>query len=398
MVSVTTVTVTAVTMTAVTMLLVAALLVGIIMVSPSSGLDVVLMQCRICEETSKCSSYAGNPFACQCDDECDTFDDCCSDSFVDSDEECDTTFSEDHDYRCKSLVSKATSTQLAAYTISKCPSGWIQDEGEGDREIRQVVSDKCNSMSFLPPVTDVDSRLVFNNEFCALCHDVRTPLLWSTLYFCSTEVTTVLSSTPLTTQVLTDLCTLSNFYPPPFHFRVRALPRFCTPSISTCLPSDELNTLLDYEELLNGCQEGSQNLVTISNTSDNQLIFRNEYCALCNGYTMETLECFNDMTHMYTTRSESQVSLLLDTVNKDAQLDSSRTKFILTVECEAGQVFNSNTNSCQGTVCNFITNEEPTENNGCFNFNITNKGRGILDITHPSSLFTYWSVGRYPSL
>ena len=328
------------------------------------------MQCRICGDTRECSSLATNPFACQCDDECAIFDDCYTDASDSLDDECVKTFTEE-DYRCRSLVTNATKTQLAVYTISKCPSGWIEEE-EVDTEIRQIISDNCNSMDSFPPVTDFETGLVFNNEFCALCHDVQSPILWSTLYFCSTAVDSALSSGTLTTQVLTEFCEVSHFYPPQYHFQLqlRRLSRFCSPSISTCPPADQLNTVT-YDEIINECKEGYQNLVTISSMSESQLIFRNEYCALCNGYLVEDLECFNNVTHMFTRRSNSQtqVTLLVDAVSKVGQLSSTKTTILDLVDgCELGCVFNSITNNCQGTVCNFVVNEEPTASNGCSNF------------------------------
>ena len=371
---------------------IAAALICIISVTNSVAeinkrhLEDLMLECNSCSRTPPCREEP-NPFACQCDAECNVYDDCCAESTTDLtflNTECSDVLTNDYVglFRCNSLVKNSAQMQIAVYTISICPAWWDQAVDE-NTEIRQIISDNCNSMDSFPPVTDFETGLVFNNEFCALCHDVRSPILWSTRYTCTVPLTTILPAESLTPRLLKDFCFFVSYYPPPFQF-MNTLPRFCTPSISTCLSVEELEIeeiipfdITLYEEILHECEEGDQKLVTMS---DNQMIFRNEYCALCNGYLAEDLECFNNMTHTYTLPAQS-VNLILDPVNDMAHVSSSKGRFssAFTGECETGSIFNSYTGDCQTPVCSFVMNDEPMGSEGCLSIDF-NEGDRLREI------------------
>ena len=333
-----------------------------------NGELVGTLECRICTGIPRCTAHT-NPHACQCDVDCALFNDCCDSSFEDLEDECPDSLSDLSSlYRCNSVVTNEQRTEIAVYMISECPRGWFEAEGDDKVDLYELVSTKCQTATNnFPPVSDFDTGFVYKNEFCALCHGVRSPVLWLTLYFCSNRLTTTIEDV-VTPQLLSDFCLTQNYYSPPFHFLNSNLPRFCYPSITTCLSEDEAldDISISYTELLNGCQNGYQNLVR---QDGSQMIFRNEYCALCNGYNIEELQCFSDTIFFFTTLRPSDsifsVSLLLDTVNKNTQLSTGE-RFSFIDNCPPDSIFNTNNNACQyTTVCSFVINGEPTEDNGC---------------------------------
>lgn len=334
----------------------------------SDNIALPLFECRICPRTPDCTS-AANPYACQCDGECVLFNDCCASFFDGVEGDCPGVFSNEY-YRCNSVAVGMTGSQLAVYMISRCPDRWYGAQDELGLEFQDIVNENCQATTnTFPPVSDLTTGLVFSNEYCALCYGVSSPVLWPTLYSCSEAIT---QDEVLTPNLLSEHCNATNYYLPPFQF-TRTPPRFCTPHISTCFSEHGLSEFLEenitnYEEMLNTCQNGPQNLVAaISHTVNSRDVFRNEYCALCNGYHEEDLECYNNMTHRFMIHSRQVVSLLLDPVAEIARLSSRIGRFSLPldIDCPPGTVFNTNANSCQPSVCSFVVNEEPTVNNSC---------------------------------
>lgn len=353
-----------------------------------------LLECRFCTEVSECLSEAVNTYSCQCDAECTVFNDCCASFFEDLQflyEECKLEEANvvqsirSNLYKCNSLVTNATQKQLAVYMVSQCPQGWSEEGGEETSVIRGVISDNCiRSSSSFPPVSDFDTGLIYSNEYCALCHNISSPVIWSTVFSCSSELSRIQSNETLTPQVLSEFCSSSHFSPPSFHF-MTIPPRFCTPSISTCLSEGDLGEVIDkiitnYKEVSTTCQKGPQNLVTASSYMDGgQIVFRNEHCALCNGYHKEDLDCFN-ATHTILMQSELELPLLLDVVNKIAHINgtdnTSRLSLEFASDCPPGSVFDAYASRCRETVCTFVKNGEVTGSNNCADFYINFGGGG----------------------
>jgi hypothetical protein len=284
--------------------------------------------------------------------------------------------------------------------VSECPSGWT-DEEEEEQELRDIIADNCARITnSFPPVTDVDRGVVFRNEFCALCHDARGAILWSTLFSCLGTLTTIIPDQTLTPQLLTTYCYSNHHWPPPFHFESTS-PRLCTPSISDCLSEHELSEFIDeigsiYTELVDGCQNGYQSLVVISSSRNgNPIIFRNKKCALCNGYYPEDLDCFNNMTDRFVAESELQVVLILNTIDRVAHVSSTKARFSIEFvpDCPADTIYDAITVTCRKTVCNFTIDNEPGINNNCNNYSNVHIGadryRNISDnITMPDMNIT----------
>lgn len=342
-------------------------------------------ECKVCPQRPECTSNGANTFPCQCDAECFQFNDCCAGAFSDLEvlqEQCpEHALSNNLSdfYKCNSLVTNATQKEIAVYMVSECPPGWAEEEREEKQELRDIIADNCLRITnSFPPVTDVDRGVVFRNEYCALCHNARGAILWSTLFSCSGTLTTIIPSQPLTPQLLTMYCFSNQHWPPPFHFESIS-PRFCTSAISTCLSEQDLSEFIDgvgsiYTELVNSCQNGSQSLVAAASSFRNgsQIIFRNKKCALCNGYYPENLECFNNMTDGFVAESELQVVLILNTVDNVAHVSSENARSRFSVEfvpdCPPDTIYNAITHRCRKTVCNFSLGNEPTTNNTCNNY------------------------------
>ena len=357
-------------------------------------------ECKVCPQRPECTSNGANTFPCQCDAECSQFNDCCASAFSDLavlSEECseDVLSNSLSDfYKCNSLVTNTSQKEIAVYMVSECPPGWTEEEGEEEQELREIVTNNCARITTsFPPVTDVDRGVIYRNEYCALCHNARGAILWSTLFSCSGTLTTIIPNQPLTPHLLTTYCFPNHHWPPPFHFE-NISPRFCTPAISTCLSEHDLSEFIDgigsiYTELVSGCQNGSQSLVAASSfRNGNQVIFRNKKCALCNGYYPEDLDCFNNMTGSFTAESELQVALILNTVDNVAHVSSTNVRFSseFVPDCPPDTIYDATTLRCQRTVCNFVIGNEPTRNNTCNDYSNVNGGdggriRGLLDNT-----------------
>ena len=67
--------------------------------------------------------------------------------------------------------------------VSACPEDWPANQ---DDEVLREVDEKCRYGSdTLPPVTDLDGRVVFKNEYCAICHDITNIQPWGYRFGCS---------------------------------------------------------------------------------------------------------------------------------------------------------------------------------------------------------------------
>ena len=355
------------------------------------------LECKVCPQQSECRSNGTNTFPCQCDAECYQFNDCCASAFSNSavlSDECQDVLSNSLSafYKCSSLVTNTTQKEIAVYMVSECPPGWTEEEGEEEQELRDIIADNCARItSSFPPVTDADRGVVFRNEYCALCHNARGAILWSTLFSCLGALATILPNQTLTPQLLTMYCYSNHHWPPPFHFESIS-PRFCTPAISTCLSEHDLSQFIDeigsiYTELVDGCQNGSQSLVAaFSSRNGNQVIFRNKKCALCNGYYPEDLHCFNNITGSFVAESELQVVLILNTVDNIVHVSSTNIRFSteFVPDCPEDTIYDAITLRCRRTVCNFVIDNESTQNNNCSNYSnvLEEEGARIIPYTN----------------
>ena len=133
---------------------------------------------------------------------------------------------------------------------------------------------QCSNQSLFLPVTDPRSNITFRNIYCALCNNISQEevVLWQPRFLCR-DINAVSSLTTYdAVQNECDLVTISTDFSIP---QIRT----CVPHISTCPNTSSL-------ELELNCTNGPFDLVTdplavVGSVS----VYRNHYCAQCNGVT-----------------------------------------------------------------------------------------------------------------
>ena len=182
--------------------------------------------------------------------------------------------------------------------ISSCPLSW--NDPENSTSISVECAARVTGNSF-PPVTDRKTGLVYKNEFCARCNDVKELVAWGSSLACYDLVYEKLSNMSISALLQEDPdifkreCTECMFRPPAVPSTVRQ-PRSCIPGLKTCLPRWQLElstfSYVDddyYNVIVDGCHSGPMDLVKsfLDNT-----IYYNPDCASCNGeeYTYDCLQ------------------------------------------------------------------------------------------------------------
>ena len=147
--------------------------------------------------------------------------------------------------------------------VSRCPS--------------EMNNSQCSNQSLFLPVTDPRSNFTFRNIYCALCNNVTQEevMLWEPQLFCSENTVSRLLDTTYDT-VLKECDLLTIFTDLPF-----SQIRTCVPHISTCSNTSS-------SELEHNCTSKPVNLVE-DRTLDGAKVYRNHYCALCNGAFFHTM-------------------------------------------------------------------------------------------------------------
>ena len=249
----------------------------------------------ICGQCSDGKDPTPNPPSCHCDQACTYYGDCCENAATE-----------------RTLAEQPTSKQLSCISISlndyftpvqegdaywmkaSCPDQWPTMDGG--------IARNCTEDVTAPPVTDLTTGSVFRNTYCAICHNVSLERIavWRTRLYCrgTFNVTTV------TIEQYIRSCSICEFEKP---INEELEPRFCFPHISSCPPQNlttNLDSELDYDFIVDRCLEGPRSLVhmVLRNSSDlffgiSLPIYKNEYCARCNGVQNESiLQCFDPGT------------------------------------------------------------------------------------------------------
>ena len=233
---------------------------------------------------------------CNCDPECSVFQDCCN-TFHPS--HCPKApFDRDIATEChSSFVNKEASrpdTDAPVYVVTSCPASPNTDK---------LLESKCvNQTIALPPVTDLDTGVVYKNEDCALCNGATSLQAWQVNLVCTDNVYNLLANFTLERvlgddpNIFSTSCTDCSYLSPTLPAGTRQ-PRLCTPRISKCLSKEQIEaftkvTLTDHEyaEMQMDCQAGPLNLVR----SDLNRVYRNQACAQCNLVYNPT--CYEDET------------------------------------------------------------------------------------------------------
>ena len=245
--------------------------------------------------------------SCRCDANCTMYGDCCPSTHDSCLSEEDQSHDEKASFDCKQIFIPGNGSEgmLPSYgehywIVSTCSSDWLEEMGNS-KDVQEIVKNCTHHLDRsirLPPVTDLDSGLVYRNKYCAHCNGVSNRAVWKFGYKCDRELEDLLddSSYTLNEKDFNRFCTIDTFVQP------SSLPhsaRQCYPQIDSCLELDTLNVLMMtpwnssyYYNVVNHCREGRfQNHVVLKGELSS-IPYRNEYCALCNGVDITDIECF----------------------------------------------------------------------------------------------------------
>ena len=255
---------------------------------------------------------------CRCDRECRIYGDCCTNAPL-----CDLTVAErntanrlDGLLQCRSIhLDPRTQPDWneSFWMVSACPADWLTNRN--DRLFLDILNNCTSGSENLPPVTDVESGIVYKNEYCAVCHEVENFQLWGYRFECTHWLNTMLESDDdfqLTMEIVEQECIACGFYPP----QTSQIPRDCIHDslvYDLCLEREELQYVTgvpieeeQYQDIVSQCQSGPIRPLSIapclsrdpeeeSARKDERSVthLRNQYCAICNGInvTNERLLC-----------------------------------------------------------------------------------------------------------
>ncbi|XP_065212340.1 uncharacterized protein LOC135839978 [Planococcus citri] len=112
---------------------------------------------------------------CMCDADCATYGDCCSESKYFNATQQKQNF---HNFHC--------SYQEDVYMITTCPKNYNNITIRNKCEKSTLPLDTDN-VKLIIPVTNVNTRITYGNEYCAQCHGVRNYRYWNETRVCSVK-------------------------------------------------------------------------------------------------------------------------------------------------------------------------------------------------------------------
>ena len=273
--------------------------------SPDAEYD----NCQTCPDDGDLT--VGEDLLCRCDSNCTLYGDCCKSRIHLS----DSTDAGPLDglLECRSIyLDERTQPdwEESFWMVSACPAEWA---AMGDDQLMLDILINCSRGSDnLPPVTVLQTGLVYKNEYCAACHRAQNIRRWGYTFVCNpTELRQLLASQTnlqLTLDLVQRWCLACRFRDP--HQTNRTFPeaRPCvhTPLVmSSCLERNDLQVLTKvhiseqlYQEIASQCKGGPISPV-VSEWFPRP--FRNQYCVLCNGIRVnnKTLKCVSPYQHTY---------------------------------------------------------------------------------------------------
>ena len=258
---------------------------------------------------------------CRCDRECVIYGDCCSNAPIcdGRDAEENTANQLDGLLQCRSIHLDADTKPAwreSFWMVSACPADWLA--GRDDQILLDTINNCTDGSDSLPPVTDPDTGIVYKNEFCAVCHQVEIFQPWGYSLYCNSLLQQLLQSTDveITAEIVEEYCIPCGFNSQSSPARA-ARPCFHDSLVNdACLEREELQnttrTPIDedqYQELVMQCQHGPISPVVVGPPPTphyvfdiyggdlfriyNTIQYRNQYCAICNGYVAMYLTCIN---------------------------------------------------------------------------------------------------------
>lgn len=271
---------------------------------------------RECTDVGSCATETKDNLVCRCDGDCAVYGDCCANST----EFCiaeDQSAPLDGLLECRSIHLDARTKpnwMESFWMVSSCPSDWLA--GRDDQLLLDTLNNCTSGSNDLPPVTDLETGLVFKNEYCAVCHEVETFIQWGYRLECSPALR-VMAQSPdfqVTAEIVERECLTCAFRSPP---QLTPSPRACLHDSLVndfCLEREELESMTGvpiseqlYQELVSQCQSGHVGPLVLGYPQEfrpfsffitdevlyNEFPFRNQFCALCNGIRVsyETMTC-----------------------------------------------------------------------------------------------------------
>ncbi|ELT99274.1 hypothetical protein CAPTEDRAFT_208644 [Capitella teleta] len=287
---------------------------------------------------------------CFCDSLCWAYGDCCSDVIhgVNSRENpwsspLPSKLDQDT-FECASGATKNLTILDNLYLVVKCPVNWANET------VRVNCEDSAPSDLLLNiPVTD-DNGVVYQNKFCALCHEAGDTTYWHVGVECDMALTNVSSEvleSVLTKQLDTGPCS-THFQPPllPIKFRpCKKLVNFCP------------DTWSDPD----ACEHGEHRYV-YERRMTTMRPFKNPACAQCHNVSHPICTDYDS----YVMRSEDgmpyPLSFMLDINTQSGESTGYRISgrmhtddFDLTVgnteSCEENHVYRVLSQKCRSLVC-----------------------------------------------
>ena len=301
----------------------------------------------ICLYEYRYSCQVKTPIGCRCNESCQQFGDCCSDS-----NHVHNTNIPNFECVSDSVLNSGTAGRGVHYwMIASCP------EDEPDSEVNLCEAQSLSS----PPVTDKRTGLVYRNVHCAQCNNVpdTEQIIWPSEWICSDYLLNTLlnSGGTVDIEVFLAACDPSIFEEPPWiSDKERAYPlRPCDGSIIyKCQPTPETNTSSEeYRVLERFCRNKPGKARTISTAPG---VYKNEYCALCSSPNMNrsNLQCPPEPLVILDGFYPNTFALLLDVTGSGIEVLSMENTWITsTIEqsCAKGQVFDVYRKMCRESPC-----------------------------------------------
>ena len=242
---------------------------------------------QLCEEAK-----AANTTSCACDASCTRYGDCC---YTAPNCPADSPAPELPGLQC--LMIRPGSDE-AYWMVTECSVDWL----DGQTRDGRLVNEMClNGSNTLPPVTDRNNGVAYKNEYCAVCNQVTNILPWLYQFECpdcaGESIKLIKTSCPYRLLHILEIieadCVACGFSVPSSGPAARP----CLPDSllnSKCLTRNELETVTciswkmkEYMSMATQCYSGPVQPVALCQ----DIIFKNQYCAICNGHLPYCLSC-----------------------------------------------------------------------------------------------------------
>ena len=159
------------------------------------------------------------------------------------------------------------------YMVSSCPSAASSTDTD-----YIYLAKNCTELKHFPPATDSSTGIIFRNIFCAICHgfDFSSMLIWRTNVICF-----ISQQQNITIEMFNESCVRQS-YSPPKNSIIREQIKWCIPVVANCASSAEIENSPKFN-VATLCRNGPFIPVLRSSQFNENLIYKNIFCAMCNG-------------------------------------------------------------------------------------------------------------------